>query len=38
MQTIRPHLYKTYLLESTLVEDGVYQTVAKENTYFEGKL
>jgi DNA sulfur modification protein DndD len=38
MQTIRPHLCKTYLLESTLVEDGVYQTVAKENTYFEGKL
>jgi len=37
MQTVRPHLCKTYLLESTLVEEGVYKTIAKENAYFGGE-
>lgn len=37
MQTVRPHLCKTYLLESTLVGEGVYKTIAKENAYFGGK-
>jgi DNA sulfur modification protein DndD len=34
MESVRPHLSKTYLLESSLISDGVYKTVAKENVYF----
>ncbi len=37
IQTVRPHLCKTYLLKSTLVEEGFYKTIAKENAYFGGK-
>ena len=37
MKMISPNLCKTYLLESTLVEEGFYRTVAKENAYFGGK-
>lgn len=34
MQSVRPYLSKTYLLESSLIGDGVYKTVAKANAYF----
>jgi hypothetical protein len=34
MESVRPHLSKTYLLESSLISDGVYKTVAKANVYF----
>ena len=34
MQSVTPHLSTTYLLESTLIGDGVYKTIAKENSYF----
>lgn len=34
MQSVRPYLSKTYLLESNLIADGVYKTVAKANVYF----
>ena len=37
MESIRPYLSKTYLLESTLIGDGVYRTIAKENAYFGGQ-
>lgn len=34
LHSIHPYLAKTYLLESTLIGDGVYRTIAKENAYF----
>lgn len=34
MESVRPHLSKTYLLESSLIGDGVYKTIAKANVYF----
>lgn len=34
MESVRPHLSKTYLLESSLISDDVYKTVAKANAYF----
>jgi DNA sulfur modification protein DndD len=34
MQSVSPYLSKTYLLESTLIGEGIYKTVAKENAYF----
>lgn len=37
LQSVRPYLGKTYLLESTLIGDGVYRTIAKENAYFGGQ-
>ena len=36
LQSVRPYLGKTYLLESTLIGYGVYRTIAKENAYFGG--
>jgi DNA sulfur modification protein DndD len=37
LQSVRPYLGKTYLLESTLIGEGVYRTIAKENAYFGGQ-
>lgn len=37
LQSVHPYLGKTYLLESTLIGDGVYRTLAKENAYFGGQ-
>jgi DNA sulfur modification protein DndD len=34
MESVRPYLSKTYLLESSLIGDGVYKTIARENVYF----
>ncbi len=34
MQSVNSNLSKTYLLESTPIGEGVYKTIAKENTYF----
>jgi DNA sulfur modification protein DndD len=34
MQTVSPYLSKTYLLETSLIGNGVYKTVAKANVYF----
>jgi len=37
MNTVKPYLSKTYLLESTFIGDGIYRTIAKENCYFGEK-
>jgi DNA sulfur modification protein DndD len=34
IQLVKPNICKTYLLESNMIEDGIYGTVAKENVYF----
>ncbi len=38
IEDLKPHISKTYLLKSIPISDGIYETTARENTYFGERL